>query len=537
MNYKKWIPEDPFLTETGRGKEKAVLGGTGDYYGANSLENFSSASSLSLTHEDAQGFLDYPTSFPGKAANFWFKDSGVKVWEYEETYDNWQDLYGMDAVMVFYHSGHGNMDANGVFQAPLGGVWDGRDWAFSNNMAFANERLRYLFLSTCLSLRVSGGHSPVRTWWNPNKGGLRMLFGYETTSVDHPSYGAWFWDEWKKGKSFCRAFLDASWRISHGQVPVVMAAGANQAEAVNRLNNERYFSSAPVTKGWYQWMWMGTIPSKAAKYSMEIPRGTTSIILDNNLFDDNRMTDIAKKSGIPLRNAASILFDKNGNRQISSRTAQVNVNSEGALNINLGTPNFKNTTTIDEKKATDIARWNISNLGFDKGIELKQGNTRQKFTCGATSKGSGTVGKTEIIETIIQFRQMFNGVESINSDHGLITVSVDNDGKVTNIYNSTKGIAGSTKGPVSGVKAPPEKTRSTDISKEKLFEHKIKRIVNGSVGGNGTKLSSGKVNILSDKAGYDFSGNIGTIVHQRDVEVALDEAFAKRYKLRVPYFD
>lgn len=536
MNYKKWVQEDPFLTETDNGKAKAVLGGSGDYYGANSLENFSSASSLSLTHEDAQGFLNYPTSFPGKAANFWFKDSGVKVWEYEEAYDNWQDLYGMDAVMVFYHSGHGNMDSNGVFQAPLGGLWDGRDWAFSNKMAFANERLRYLFLSTCLSLRVSGGHSPVRTWWNPNKGGLRMLFGYETTSVDNPNYGSWFWDEWKKGKSFCRAFLDASWRISHNQVPVVMAVGANQAEAIDRLNNERFFSSAPVTKGWYQWMWIGTIPSTAARYSLDVPKGTDSLILDNTLFDDNNMSRIANKIGVTKKEANAILFDKHGNRHVSSKNVHVNVNSEGALNINMGTPNFGNTNPIDLNKATQIASQMISDLKFNKGIELKQGTTRQKFSSGANFKGLDRTEKTEIVETIIQFRQHHNGVQTINSDHGLIAISIDNDGKVTNIYNSTKAIAGTTKKPLSEITPPPEKVKSTDISKEKQFEHKIKRIVSGSVIGNGVK-KSGKVNVLSDKAGYDFSGNMANIVHQRDVEISLDTEFAKRYKLRVPYFE
>jgi hypothetical protein len=533
MNYKKWTPEDPFQTQKVKGKEKAVLGGTGDYYGACSIENFASVNSLSLTHEDAGGFLNYPTSFPGKAANFWFKDAGVKVWEYEETYDNWQDLYGMDAVMVFYHSGHGGMDANGVFQAPMGGYWDGRDRAYSNKMAFANERLRYLFWSTCLSLRVSGGQTPVKTWWNPNKGGLRMLFGYETTSVDNANYGTWFWDEWNKGKSFARAYLDASWRISHGQVPVVMAAGANQAEAVNRLNNERLFSQAPVSKGWYQWMWVGTIPSRALKYSTKIPKGTSALLLDNKLFDDDRISAIAKKVGVPQRNSGSILFDQYGNRMISSKLAQLNVNSEGALNINLGKPNFKNTTTIDEKKALKIAKEIISDLGFNKGIDLQQGNTRQKFTCGADTKGSGSVGKTEVVETIIQFRQQYDGVESINSDHGLLTISVDNDGKVTNIYNSTKVVTGISEKPKSGVADPKETTKSAGLTKEKQFEHKIRRIVSGSVG-EGTK-ASGKANILNEKAGYDFSGNLGLPVYQQDVEIVLDKHFAKRFKIRIPH--
>jgi len=181
MKFKRNRSQDPFAHAKGPVAKgaKTVVSGSNDFYGANSLETFSSASGLTYTHEDADGFLDYPSSFSGKAANYWRKDTGVKVWAYEETYDNWQDTYGMDAVMVFYHSGHGNMDGSGVFQAPLGGKWDNRDWAFSDRMAFANEELRYLFWSTCFSLRVSGPDNPVRTWWNPNKGGLRMMFGYD----------------------------------------------------------------------------------------------------------------------------------------------------------------------------------------------------------------------------------------------------------------------------------------------------------------------------------------------------------------------
>ncbi|MGZ8941087.1 MAG: DUF6345 domain-containing protein, partial [Limisphaerales bacterium] len=203
MKFKKAVLQDPIAKEKPASGKKAsglktVVGGSNDYYGACSLETFSSASSLSLTHEDADGFLDYPTKFAGKAANFWRKDGGVQVWKYEETFDNWQDTYGMDAVTVFYHSGHGAMSNSGIFQAPLGAKWDNRDWAYSNNMSFGDETLRYLFWSTCFSLRVSGSDTPVKTWWGPNKGGLRMLFGYETTSIDHAGYGKFFWEEWNK---------------------------------------------------------------------------------------------------------------------------------------------------------------------------------------------------------------------------------------------------------------------------------------------------------------------------------------------------
>jgi hypothetical protein len=59
---------------------------------------------------------------------------------------------------------------------------------------------------------------PIKTWGGPDRG-FRMLFGFETTSVDSPDYGKNFWSEWNKGKSFTQAWLDTSWDISHTQAP------------------------------------------------------------------------------------------------------------------------------------------------------------------------------------------------------------------------------------------------------------------------------------------------------------------------------
>ena len=511
--------------------EKAVIGGSNDYYGATSLEHFSSASGLTYTHEDAKGFLDYPTSFPGKGANFWLKDSGVKVWEYEEDYDNWQDTYGMDSVMVFYHSGHGNMDNRGVFQAPLGAKWDNRDWAYSNNMSFANEELRYLFWSTCFSLRVSGPDNPVRTWWEPNKGGLRMLFGYETTSVDDPNYGAYFWDEWKKGKTFARAFLDASWRISHDQVPVAMAVGANQSDAINRLNGERFFTRTPVSKGWYQWQWIGTLPNRSFSYKKAVPKKLNALLLDNTLFDDDRIAKLANKAGIAKRRSGTIQFDDNGNRSIVDKDIQLNVNREGALNIHFGNANIENTKLLNENRAVKIARRLIGDLGFDKDIELELGNIRHRLTAGGTLKGSGAMEEAAAVETIVQFRQSHKGVASVNSDHGLIAICVDNDGSVVNVYNSTKRILDEAEKPRSIIPSPPDSKKPVYADTDAQFKKAIHGIIHRA-SNSGTEFK-GKTQILAEKVGYDFSSNLGLVVRQRDVDVVTGKNLRKRHKIRL----
>lgn len=534
MKFKKIVPESPLKNAVKTPKTKEVIGGSNDWYGACSIETFSSASALSLTHEDAKGFLDYPTSFAGKAGNFWFGDGNVKVWAYEEAYDNWQDTYGMDAVTAFYHSGHGTMNGSGRFAAPLGGVWDGRDWAFSDRMAFANEELRYLFFSTCYSLRVSGNDSPVRTWWEPNKGGLRMLLGYETTSVDNGNYGRYFWEEWRKGKSIKSAFLDASWRISHNQVPVAMAVGANQADAVNRLNAERFFVKTPVTKGWYQWQWIGTLPNRSFADKAVLPKEIRALILNDKLFDDSRISRIANKMGITKANASVILFDEHGNRVIKDKKVTLNVNKAGALNVHFGEANVKNTSLIEEKAAVAKAKELIKHLQFDKDVQLTLGNIRHKFTNGGTMAGSGTLGEVAAVETIVQFRQVHKGVQSVNSDHGLVTVSIDNDGKVTNIYNSTKGVLGEKKMPAIVVTGPKEKATKAMDAKD-LIDFKIERIVNSAYTGVQTRTkATAKVETLRDKIGYDFSENLAPVVHQKDVDINFGNSLEKRYKVRVP---
>ncbi len=502
---------------------KAVISGSDDWYGACSLETFNSSSGLTYTHEDTEGFLNYPTGF--NPANFWRKDAGVQVWEYEETYDNWQDTYGMDAVAVFYHSGHGGMDSNGVFQAPLGALWDNRDRAYSSNMAFANEELRYLFWSTCYSLRVSGPDNPVRTWWGPNKGGLRMMFGYETTSVDDPNYGKFFWDEWSKNKTFARAFLDASWRISHNQVPVVMAAGANQSEAINRLNTERLFTKAPVTKGWYQWQWIGTLPTRSFINETTIPTQRSGIILSNKFASDDIIAKLALGVGVTRKEAETILLDANGNRSLSSKDVHTHVTNQGALNIHFGKANVENTSLLNEDKAVKIAQSFINDFELNNGIELALGNTRHKFTCGGTTKGSGTVTTPSAIETIIQFRQTHQAAKSVNSDHGLIAISIDNDGRIVNVYDSTRLVLGETNKLTPDKLWPRDPKGSTGENIDARFKKKIDRIIADG---------KGKSSVLNEAVGYDFSGNLGSVVHHKEIEVDFGQNLKKRYKVRVP---
>jgi hypothetical protein len=193
MEYTLIERNSPSAQETG--KRAVSISGSYDLYGAHSIEVFPQLNAdgqLRYTHDDARGFMAWYGKYD--KGNFWIGDSGVKPWAYEEAYDNFNDTYGMDSVVVFYHSGHGVMDNNGVFYAPLGGYWDNRINVNSSNMKIGNEQLKYLFWSTCQSLKVPDlavmnptRKSPIDTWHGSNLG-LRMIFGFHSKSVFHKSY-------------------------------------------------------------------------------------------------------------------------------------------------------------------------------------------------------------------------------------------------------------------------------------------------------------------------------------------------------------
>lgn len=138
-------------------------------------------------------------------------------------------------------------------------------------------------------------------------------------------------------------------------------------------------------------------------------------------------------------------------------------------------------------------------------------------------EGSGELNEQSAIETIVQFRQGHNGVDSVNSDHGLIAVSVDNDGRIVNLYDSTKSVLGEVDERSSSTSAPrdPKKAKKAEITRQ--FTKKIDRLA-----GDRNKSTT-----LKEYVGYDFSGNMGEVVHQKDVEVDFGKGVKKRYKVRV----
>ncbi|WJV45254.1 DUF6345 domain-containing protein [Streptomyces flavofungini] len=418
------------------------------WWGAFSIEKFADASPLFYTHEDATGWLAYLQQFYDR--NFWFADGGVQVWAYEETYDNWQDRYGMDAVCAVYHSGHGDMDGNGVFYAPLGAAWDGRTTATSHRMALGNEKCRYIFWSTCFSLRVLAGHSPIRTWAGPNLG-FRMLFGFETTSIDHPDYGRKFWDKWRSGQTYCDAWLNASWDIHKNQAPSVCAVGATQAEAVNRLNTERNFYRDAVSDNWYAWRWYNAREASLSEQLTTLPEGTQTV----ELAPRDPSAELARAGQIasfPSAALEEVEVDRQGVLSAGSGDRVVSTGPLAVRWVRLAEPNTRNTTPLPTEPAIDRARAFAEEHA--DGAELILDSVHDLMQNSGTKDGS-EIGTDTTIATHVTFRQAFDGVSVITPDRGLIRVALDNDGTVVQAQLSTRAVASARREPSSQV-APPQ---------------------------------------------------------------------------------
>ncbi|MDN5872633.1 MAG: DUF6345 domain-containing protein, partial [Nitrococcus sp.] len=438
----------------------AVRAVSTDHWGAFSVEKFAAASDLFKTHEDAQGWLDYVENF--QTRNFWYKDAGVAPWAYYEQYDNWQDTYGMDAVVAVYHSGHGAMDGNGVFYAAMGSNWGGLGTnAVSSNMKLGNEQARYIFWSTCFSLRVLGGHNPIRSWNNANLG-FRMLFGYETTSVDKPNYGSAFWKQWNKNKSFSQAFLDASWYdVSTHQAPSVTACGGSAADAQNRLYTEHKFSRHAVSRDYWHWRWyyaarsaLGTRP-----LNQRLPQRIATAHLVSESANGRLIQGIVNRIPVGVAVPAEVMASPSGVIVISEADRHIAVDRNGTYEAQFGAPNLESRNEMQLSAAIGKAQDIVRQFGLDRN-DIAFDRVFHKYDCAGTIKGSGEIGNPRLCETVVQFTQLIDGVPVIGPGEGKVSVTLDNDQNVTAIVDRTRTVAKL----VEGFNAAPAPVTSLDSS-------------------------------------------------------------------------
>ncbi|MGV9868918.1 DUF6345 domain-containing protein [Rhodococcus koreensis] len=517
-----------------------------DHWGAFSVEKFAAASDLYDTHEDAEGWLNYLRQF--QAENFWYKDAGVAPWAYYEQYDNWQDTYGMDAVLAAYHSGHGNMDGNGTFYAAMGKDWGGLGTnAVSSNMALGNEQVRYIFWSTCLSLRVLNGHNPIRTWNKANLG-FRMLFGYETTSVDAPNYGRDFWKQWNGGKkSLSQAHLDMSWYdVSTHQAPSVVAVGASAAEAQDRLFNEKFLDWNAVSRNYWHWRWYYAARSAlgARGLNQKLPRRIATAQLALEPASGNRIRGILDRIPVGVAMPSETSANPAGNIVISDGDRYVAVaRNNGTYEAQLGAPNLESTNELGLSATIRKAQDVVHQFGLDRN-DIAFDRVLYKCDCAGTAKGGGQIGTPRVSETVVQFTQMIDGVPVIGPGEGKVSVTLDNDENVTAVLDRTRTVAKLMEGfsapstfeTSRDGASPPAPAPSNETDPEALlsaaWQDRLKTwVLRGRLPERYAVVPG------SFEVGYVIRGNSAVLVAREEVEADCGGGFLKRFVVERPIQD
>ena len=450
-------------------------------YGVCSIEGYPSRiGDLTYTHEDAGGFYNYVKQFV--PPNFWYRDGNVLSWIYGEQYDDWQGTYGFDACTAEYHSGHGTMDANGVFSMPMGGTWGGTSWVSSNDMRLGNEVARYLFFSTCLSLRVLDGHTPIRTWDAANLG-LRMIFGFETTSVDSPRYGEYFFNKWNaNGHKFSKAWLDASWDIDHGQAPSAVGCGSTQAEVQDRVFNEGLFSTGAVAKNWWWWTWYNAARSLRGP-ELALPDTLRAARFGAPDFSTARLTALAEQYGVAAYGESLQLPPSAaGVRFGGAAGPTMSIDHRGVREVEFADPEEGDGLSLDE--VVRIGQQAVESFGLAADVDL------------------------------------------------IVDMGVDGTGRVTAIADATLPVADVSTSPL----APPEPGTYRGASAstvDELLDAPVQRLLRRLSAGGRVPTEVRTVD-GSTAVGWDARGGAGSLVARRVVEVDCGAGLAKRFVVQTP---
>ena len=65
--------------------------------------------------------------------------------------------------------------------------------------------------------------------------------------------------------------MNGSWDIAHDQAPSLVACGATQAEAQDRVNNERALYAAHSSTNWWAWRYYDAARSAVREPNRQLP--------------------------------------------------------------------------------------------------------------------------------------------------------------------------------------------------------------------------------------------------------------------------
>lgn len=365
-----------------------------------------------------------------------------------------------------------------------------------------------------------------------------MLFGFETTSVDDPNYGKFFWEEWRKGKSFSQAWLDASWRISHFQAPSATACGANADEAKNRVFNERFFYPDSVNRNWWWWRWYSAA-REARTPQRQVPASLLVARLQPVEARSQSARDLANRFGIEVpigdvQRASNVSF------RVIQGDQRIAYSADGAIDVQLAKANALNYSPLAGEEVSRLAREAIGHYGLNQNVSLTFDRMFLWSEAGGTDQGTGRLEGPYTTGATVQFRQLINGLPVLNPEKGVVRIGLDNDGTVTDVHSSVYPIDFLTERTSEETPSPPppgaipvqERGPESNGYERALSVELSKRLAAWTV--SGRPLLSYATVPGSTEIGYEIRGREAVVVARSLVEVDFGNGYRKQYWLTSP---
>jgi hypothetical protein len=233
-----------------------------------------------------------------------------------------------------------------------------------------------------------------------------------------------------------------------------------------------------------------------------------------------------------------------GSYQVASGEKSIAYGSDGSIEVQFAKPNRANRTTLAEQRVSALAQEAVWRYGLDEQVPVVLDRIVSSLEGGGTSDGSGQLEGPYTTATIVQFRQLINGVPVITPDAGTVRISIDNDGTVTNVHSSVRAIEQLSSRPTRSVSAPtPDGFSAAPIlaPEPNNYEQQLaaafsKQAASWVSKGGGLPLEFTTVP-GSTEIGYDIRGDNAVLIARKAVEVNFGRGYRKRYWVTVPLFE
>lgn len=217
-----------------------------------------SQNNLSYCDDRAEGFK---SAMQGRGHVGVFDWGDSNAWETDFRHPSFggggDSLSWSDNVHFCFFSDHGG-NYNNVFNIAFASSHNScSSWASAWRLGAGV--LKWFVADTCDAvLSTDPGH--ILASWSPPMQGCHMVFGFVSTSADSwftRGVGSDFGSDAGGGARLSNAWLDRASSWWTGDVPIAIAAGETQSDAINRRENETInWRDLPVAHTWWlAWKW------------------------------------------------------------------------------------------------------------------------------------------------------------------------------------------------------------------------------------------------------------------------------------------